>query len=85
MRTKLCGICGKEFEVKAKNQRYCCCECKSKATKIAQAKGREKTREAKKKKTEKLSVTEIDKLAKAAGMSYGKYISMTERGDRSYT
>ena len=66
----ICEICGKEFESKAKNHRFCCAECPQEAK-------RRKEREdyaAKKIKPEKPKTVTTNELAVRNNMSYGKYV-----------
>ena len=60
-----CEYCGKVYKQGSENQ-YCSDECKSKY-----ASGRDKKRVRKKK---PLSIAEINRLAKAEGLTYGQYI-----------
>jgi len=72
-----CQECGKIFVKQTNNQRYCCEECK----RIGQ---RRKSREYQKmnyvrkgqpKKKRPPSLAEINQRARAAGMTYGKYMA----------
>lgn len=72
-----CEECGKIFAKKTTNQRYCCPECQRAGRR---RKAREyyllekRTKKAKGKKRPP-SLTEINKKARAAGMTYGKYMA----------
>lgn len=72
-----CEECGLIFEKKRNNQRYCCPEC-SKAGRLR--KSRENHRAARlakqrQAKNRKPTLSEINQKARAAGMTYGKYMA----------
>ena len=79
MRINTCQCCNREFEAKYKNKRYCP-ECDLALEKELKRKYAEQWRTGKKheKRAEKakpvLSIAEISKRAKAAGMTYGQYV-----------
>lgn len=60
-----CSWCGKEF-LSARRKKYCCKEC------MLFANSRLKVRETKPKKV--LSIEEVAKLSREAGLSYGQYV-----------
>lgn len=72
MKKKTCSICSKTFYTEYPHQRYCSKEC-----------GREAHNEQKKERREreknlansKLSLDDINRQARAAGMSYGKFVA----------
>ena len=63
-----CEWCGKEFD-RRNAQRYCCHECKNTAMRKS------------KQKKQKNSVTDIAVAARAAGMTYGKYVARVLNSD----
>ena len=73
-----CKCCGKYFEHHNYCKKYCSPEC----TKAARKKREQQYWEDKKeqqydeKKDPKSALSEINSLARAAGMSYGKYVAM---------
>lgn len=78
---KICTCCKKKFIPNHSNQKYCCKECSKEMNRqnnqryyaeIGKYKEKEK-RHPKKKKS--LSISEIEKMAREAGMSYGMYIA----------
>lgn len=75
-----CEFCGKSFIAKKSNGRYCSNECARKGYKErAKEYYREKKMEQERQAKGKLTVTEITKKARQAGMSYGKYVAQMER------
>lgn len=80
---KVCEICGKGFEGKA--QRYCSPECRyqaqlerQRAYKVNFKKPQAEVKEEHKKKRgrkKKLSLAEINELARAEGLNYGQYVA----------
>lgn len=60
-----CEYCGKVYE-QAYTSKYCSEECKNKARAHTKKRGRPK---------KKLTLAEIDRLAKAEGLTYGQYVS----------
>ena len=73
-----CPICGKEFKQIRGNQIVCSSECRKKRTRQL-AKENKKTEKKKRTKTVRKSLIEIEKEAKEAGMSYGKYVALMEK------
>lgn len=72
MHYKKCDYCKKDFYAANHNKKYCSKEC----MKAAQ-KERDKARyEEKKKELERPTLTEINRRAREAGMSYGQYVAM---------
>ena len=66
-----CQCCGKEVEARNSKRKYCGPECAKKMNKQKQAEKaavQTKTNE---------EVTEVAKLALAAGLSYGQYVART--------
>ena len=81
----ICVVCGKQFETTRKNKKTCSTECGQKLQ-------RETTREcgrvyreqkrnsaAKQEKRTRENLARINKLAREAGMSYGRYVSQCKR------
>lgn len=88
---RTCKYCGKEFTVmKTGGKKYCSKECQKEINKSLASerwynsyKGkRRREREKKKETTPKKmeSIAEIQRKARAAGMSYGKYVLAIEKG-----
>lgn len=86
-----CKYCGKEFTVmKTGGKKYCSKECQKEINKPLAAERwrnsyKEKRRREREKKKETIpgkmeSIAEIQRKARAAGMSYGKYVLTMERG-----
>ena len=80
MRINTCQCCGREFEAKYKNKRYCT-ECDTALEKKRRREYAEQWRAGKRaeKRAEKakpaLSITEIVKRASATGKTYGQYVA----------
>lgn len=75
---KKCPICGKEFHPERITGVYCSKECAGigNCQKACAASRRQREREALKPKKKKLdNITEIQRKAQAAGLSYGQYIA----------
>lgn len=78
MITKTCPICGKEFLTKIKKTKYCSEECRrEKERRRAIKQWEEKKAEQQKKKKEKHipQLDELNRRAREAGMTYGKYMA----------
>lgn len=80
MKTLICSICGREFEGRASNAKYCSYECMKEGARISN-RNRKRYRSQKRKDlmTQQIrystsSVAEIAKAAAAAGMTYGEYV-----------
>ena len=72
---KACKYCGKKFLSVKSNHVYCCSYCSKQArNKLAREEGKKEIPKPKPKKKDR--ITEINEAAKAAGMSYGKYVAM---------
>lgn len=76
----ICSICGREFESRSYNAKYCSYECMKDGARISN-RNRKRYRSQKRKDlmTQQVryttsSVAEIAKAAAAAGMTYGKYV-----------
>ena len=72
-----CENCGLIFEKQNYNQHYCCDACRRQGNK---RKSQERYRQQKalnqrKKKNKKPTLSEINQRARAAGMTYGKYMA----------
>lgn len=77
--TKVCKTCEAEFETEKKTVAYCCEPCRRTAQLAQKHKHYEKVKgrslEAKTRKArEGLSIADVVKLAREAGMSYGQYV-----------
>lgn len=73
MMIKKCEICGNEFSTRYSRQKCCSVTCGNEAKKRnAKENARKKAEQAEKKHT----LEEINRMARAAGMSYGKYVAM---------
>lgn len=75
-----CLICGKTFTISKVRLEYCSVACKDKARRLALQKqyaARPALRRKTRNKTN-LSLTEIAKLARDAGMTYGEYVARYE-------
>lgn len=70
MYKKYCEICGRKFETKQPQARMCSDECR----KIRAVQWRAEHKEAGKLRKNKLN--EVNRLAREAGMTYGKYVAM---------
>ena len=76
----LCVICGKKFEqrYRSKPTKTCSKECSNELRKIVFAQKREleeKLKEQRKSKKPKLSVADINRLAREKHISYGQYVA----------
>ena len=81
---KPCLFCGKNFKPKKIDQTYCCKECRNK-----DYRKQRKWDHPKKVKTYKVtknndSITDIAKLARAAGMTYGQYVADQYKRGKSH-
>ena len=74
---KTCKLCGKEFVAKTKNRIYCSEQC---AIKVRNQKASDWRKKKADKKSTDLNQYAYDALQ--AGMSYGNYVAMKERGAR---
>lgn len=72
---KICKLCGREFITTKKTQVYCDKRCTDKANKLASCE-RKKAKAAEKNKPKRCTIADINEAARAAGMSYGKYVAM---------
>lgn len=89
---KECETCGKVFMKKARNQRYCCPKCRGENMEVRERKrDRERARYFSKKKEaldeeirkrSKPDLAQIENAARAAGMSYGRYIAAKRMKER---
>lgn len=75
MHNKKCKLCGKPFLTANLNTKYCSPDCKKEARKRMEHQRweDEKGRRCRKKPS---TLSETNRLAREAGMSYGKYIAM---------
>lgn len=78
MKTKICEVCGKEFETNAWNARYCSRPCLREANR-RNSKRRKQSEARMDLKVERIryttaDVAEIAKRASELGMSYGEYV-----------
>lgn len=72
-----CEYCDLIFEKKKNNQRYCCPEC-SKAGRLRKSRDyhrAERLAKQKQKENKKPTLSDINQRARAAGMTYGKYMA----------
>ena len=70
-----CLNCGKEFVSEHPQRRYCCEECRANAEKLRQEQRTKHYKTTEKEKASNMpSISHIAKMAKDAGMSYGKYV-----------
>ena len=84
IKTKNCAICGNEFSPTRANAIYCCKECARIGGKqiVREREKRERQEDrnylqkTKQKKPPKNSLEDIAARARAAGMTYGKYVAM---------
>jgi len=83
--TCTCVICGRKFDAKRKNAKYCSRDCvrevarrkyheNSEILKSAHPPAQRKPREKPEEKPAVVSIEEISRRAAEAGMSYGKYV-----------
>lgn len=75
-----CPICKKDFQTVCTNRVYCSDACQREAGRIKNhergVQYKVKRQKSAQKKTRKANeLTEIDKLARAAGMTYGQYVA----------
>lgn len=80
-----CKECGSVFMAKRHNASYCCDECRHKGKLKRNAKSRQRRQEEEKKQREqekkvkkrkrKSSLAVVNERARAAGMTYGKYMA----------
>lgn len=80
-----CIVCGEDFISKAYNARYCSRECyRSKNLKNMEKyrerkkKEREKERQLIEMKSKKLTLSQVESLARQAGMHYGLYVALNK-------
>lgn len=71
-RRKKCELCGTEFLTNYAQKRYCSDACRAEAKRTQSLHYKEQ----KKKKKKESSFVEINRKAREAGMSYGKYVAM---------
>lgn len=69
-----CGNCGLIFEKQNYNQRYCCDACRRKGN-SRKSKERYRLQKIAKQKNKKPTLADINNKARAAGMTYGKYMA----------
>lgn len=77
---KTCPACGTEFKQRRAGMTYCCDECRHKAANIRKREAYSSYRMAAKKKKSPgiqpgMSIAEVAKLAKDAGMTYGQFVA----------
>lgn len=81
-----CAVCGKAVEAKSRLQKYCLpCSLvvhREKSRERAKVYNKKQKHKPKKPLT-KQSITGIAKMAYDAGMSYGKWVQMTESGGKT--
>ncbi len=75
-----CPVCGKVFTGTNNAQKYCSAKCREKAQRISQSSrwetcGRTTDSRCKKKRKPAKTLAEINELAKAEGLTYGKYFA----------
>lgn len=74
MKTGICTLCGREYEKRRGNVKYCA-ECAQKTTKsTANEDAENQPRKAKNKK--ECTLAAINSAARAKHMSYGRYVSL---------
>jgi len=77
----ICSICGREFEGRASNAKYCSHECMKEGARISNRNRKRYRSQARKDlKVERVryttsSIAEIAKMAAEAGMSYGQFVA----------
>lgn len=76
LKPKACAVCNKTFIPRSERQVCCCTACQNIRTKQQQ---RDWGKEPAKQEPEKLSLAEIDRIAKAHGMTYGQYILLKQQ------
>jgi len=69
-----CGYCKREFDQWNYTQKYCSHDCARAAAKIKDKIRREQQK--KKKVKSGMKIAEIDKLARAEGLTYGQYVAL---------
>ena len=76
-----CKRCQKEFEKSCQNRKYCSTECRLNEKKVqmvsisrVHADKRKMIKKIKRGLKPKLSINEVNKLAKESGLSYGEYV-----------
>ena len=77
MHTIRCEHCGREFLSDRANRKYCSYECKEAVKKAQRRDYNKKRRKKTDKKTDKCrtSLTDINRIARETGMSYGQYVA----------
>ena len=81
-KTTSCPVCGKLFVSESNRRIYCSKTCRDESyRKTVSSDKKNSGKKGRKKKVRSLS--EIATEARNAGMSYGKYVAMMERGDLS--
>ena len=70
-----CENCGLIFEKQHHNQRYCCDECRRKGNRRKTKERYKQQKAVRKIKNKKPTLSEINNKARAAGMTYGKYMA----------
>jgi ribosomal protein L20 len=74
-----CKWCGSEYQTERKNTRYCCDECEKKAKKETERRYQERKLEKARKRlkldADRLSISDVNALARAEGLTYGKYLA----------
>jgi ribosomal protein L20 len=78
-----CKWCGSEYQTERKNTRYCSDECRKASEKKAkketerryQERKLEKARKRLKLDADRLSISDVNALARAEGLTYGKYLA----------
>ena len=75
-RGKTCPVCG-NFFIGGNNKKYCSAECREKARRKMTGEGRKKPKENKecKRKIGVLSIGEVNRRARAEGLTYGQYMA----------
>lgn len=77
MEKRSCKNCGREFTPESGKQKHCCPECRTEYLKKLRIerdrrRSREKAKKRKKQKTVS-AIVQVNREARACGMSYGKY------------
>lgn len=73
---RTCVVCDKEFGAWNNNQKFCCEACRRKNAKKYYEVYKNVKVEEKPKKDKGISLDQIDKEAREAGMSYGQYVAL---------
>ena len=73
LRTRICEGCGKEFAPNGTAQKFCTKECWQKYGAVYIPKKRRK-------KNVPSKLAELNQQARDAGLSYGKYVALIEKG-----